>query len=103
MHIARIHQANRQDCSIGELPKPCENGDPERCATQQIHPLDTLWRGELLDTSLPTASPGYALFALTESGALRFVIQTPHMPGQEGVNLLHPLCEYVPLEQIDLV
>ena len=99
--LTRRQQASDRGCSVEELPEPCENGDPERCATRQIQTLDTLWKGELLP-SLPRASLGYALFAFTESGALRFVIQTPHMPNPGGDGVQHPFCKYVALELIDL-
>lgn len=99
--IVRLLQAEERNCSIDQLPPACENGNQERCTKQLFQPTDRLWKGEIRDSSLPNASPGYALFAMTLSNALRFVIQTPVMPGQEGPSPFTPH-EYVPLDKISL-
>ena len=97
--IVRLRQAEEQKCLIDQLPPACENGSQERCATQLFQPLDRLWRGEIRDLSLPNASPGYVLFATTDSNDWRFVIETPVMLGQEGPALFDPH-GYVPLDRV---
>lgn len=98
--IARIHQASDRRCAVEDLPEPCENGDPAQCITEQFQPLEHLGRGEVVDTRLSTASPGPVLFARTEEGTFRFVIQTPHMPGAPGDQLIERPCSPVPVEDI---